>query len=325
MATITTTHAFRFPLLILLWTNVYDLANGAGGAWTIWYNRLPDETGDDQSWQTIRNHGYTVCGSDKPQMAECRVVGSEVTFTESNARVIAPDYLSEPCTKNGLVCYDYDANNMKCHDYEVRFFCPYTDNENDRSADYGLVALAAGLSVLIPLLCVVVLQCVRQIRVKRTLHARAARTQAARDHFGNLESQPIDPGTYTAPPTYESLFSNGQSFPAGTSRDALLQSESSNNSTMDLSHINEGFSHEDAQHTGVYQISSGNVYPSETGRHVNNLRRFPGMHLSMEDIILLNGGDQRTPPPAYSDAMVIEGPIPPKYSDIQKEQSTQVS
>ncbi|XP_060065474.1 uncharacterized protein LOC132545825 [Ylistrum balloti] len=319
MARFGTQRVFRFPLYILVWTNICVFVNGAGGAWTIWYNRFPDEVGDDQSWATIRNHGYTVCGSEKPEMAECREVGSEMTFTEHNANKVAPDHLSVPCTRNGLVCYNYRENNMNCHDYEVRFFCPYTDEEKQRSADYGLVALAAGLSVLIPLLCVVVLQCIRQIRVKRALRARG---QLARDHFNNMGSQPVDSANFTAPPSYESIFSNGQNFPAGTGRDALLQSETSNSSTIDLSHVNEGFSHEDAQQTGVYQISTGTVYPTDTGSHVPNLRRFPGMHLSMEDIILLNSGDQRTPPPAYNDAMVIVGPIPPKYSDVQKDQVT---
>ncbi|XP_021374082.1 uncharacterized protein LOC110463626 isoform X2 [Mizuhopecten yessoensis] len=321
MAGAATTRVFRFPLYLFLWSYIGVFVNGVGGSWTIWYNRLPDDIGDDQSWTTIKNHGYTVCGTEKPELAECRVVGSDESFTERNAGVIAPDYLSEPCTKDGLVCYNYNANNRRCHDYEVRFFCPYTDTDDkeERSADYGLVALAAGLSVLIPLLCVVVLQCIRQVRVKRALRARS---QAARDHFSNLRSEPVDPTTFTSPPTYESLFSNGQSFPTGTGRDALLQSETTNSSSVDLSHVNEGFSHDDSTQTGIYQISTGSVLPTDTGSRLTNLQRFPGMHLSIEDIILLNSGSQRTPPPAYNDAMVIVGPIPPKYSDVQKEQVT---
>ncbi|XP_072170124.1 uncharacterized protein [Diadema setosum] len=96
--------------------------------WTEWFDVDQDESdGQNEEFSThLQLSNTTLCSA--PLFAQCREVGSKVIWTPTANRLSYP-YV---CTTDGLVCLT--AENSGCHDYEVRYACPY--NEVKSSGEY---------------------------------------------------------------------------------------------------------------------------------------------------------------------------------------------
>eukprot|EP00057_Strongylocentrotus_purpuratus_P012736 XP_011667210.1 PREDICTED: uncharacterized protein LOC105439669 [Strongylocentrotus purpuratus] len=87
--------------------------------WTNWLDASdPDYVGDNETFsnhQTLNDS--TLCMA--PLFAQCRVIGTNLSWTSSGANLSYP-YV---CSSLGLVCLEEE--NTKCEDFEVRYACPY--------------------------------------------------------------------------------------------------------------------------------------------------------------------------------------------------------
>jgi len=190
--------------------------------------------------------------------------------------------------------------------------------------NYGVIALASGLSVLLPLLCVCIIQCVKQHRIKR----HNQRQTQARQLFEQIPSVEVNPQIFNGPPTYESIFGSEHSDSEQLVHGQTLEGHADHDNAA---FVHENENHSNSRSTGIFQISGtrlqeGNVSSSNITGNSNNSNqrpqsssvqpvRFPGMHLSMADIFIQNGCELTTPPPTYGDALKIIGEFPPNYTE----------
>lgn len=270
----------------------------------------------------------------KPTKAQCRVTGSSDYFTYESSS-LAPDILYRPCTTFGVICRNQDQNGHQCHDYQIRFYCPqYKDDlHSDTVANFWMIALVGAGCIIAPLLCVVILQCYREVRVRRNGRGRAHNRR--REIEGSVSTTETDIENAQPPPSYQALFGNDNAGFSNQSNENLINSERTSGIRSSLSRLfglssTPVTSHSDAnEHTDssdIPHISQGNLFSSEqsqsrdlsserAGVHSNSSRRYPGMHISIFDSFSSPCEDVVTPPPSYKDAIVIIGKCPPTYSE----------
>lgn len=185
---------------------------------------------------------------------------------------------------------------------------------SDDTATASVLGLAAGVSVLLPIICVVFVHIVKSTCQKHRQSAAAANPETPRDE--------ILPQNNDAPPSYETLFADGILHSYG-SHEALLDISGSSRSPTRTSlhgHVNSTILESDESQTSALLpeqtsplISPQNnpIFLISTGetsiRSPNATRtplRLPGMHISLFD--LLHYDDQLvTPPPTYDEAIII--------------------
>ncbi|ESO88682.1 hypothetical protein LOTGIDRAFT_165469 [Lottia gigantea] len=265
---------------------------GSSVSWTLWYNTDEPSDGEDiETFIRIQKINNEVCKDGEPEDVECRVVGDEES-TFVSQKLWKGNTLKLPCTKYGVTCLDVDQEHeRKCFDYEIRFLCSH--DEDARVTNSGaFIALSAGCSILIPLICVLIIKC-RKSRLAQNQRNASATTPA----------QNCDP-----PPSYEQLFGGSD----GTLTNTASSTEDLVGSSRDRSdgYINEGF---------VETISGTSVSDTviETDANFSNNRagpsRYPGMHVSVTDLMGSTCFQyDTTPPPTYNEALEILKSVPPK-------------
>lgn len=284
--------------------------------WTGWYNTdrpYSHGVGDDESVNSIRNRGYEICLGHSPVGAVCRdAVNEAITFNE-DTRQLAYDHLYLPCNSLGVICRHEDQmnSNATCRDYEIRFEC-LVPRVTAAPENLGIIGVAAGLSVLVPILCVAIMHIVRLYRARNRLGEGPPVLNT--EQSAQTESADL-------PPSYAALFGDGTlgTDRANSSRFAISIPDSGGEiqnspSTQALQSIPEN-----QMLTQVSEDSPSNTVQSSQVRRVSSWRRrFPNMHLSIFELFSSSGSSSSTepsptpsymctPPPLYKDAIIIVG------------------
>lgn len=291
--------------------------------WTGWYNTdKPNDEGhgDDESLRQIRLRGYEICLGHSPVNAMCRDANNiEITFNE-DTQYMTTDVLYVPCNTLGLICNNADqlgTNATYCRDYEIKFEC-LVPKETPASENLGVIGVAAGLSVLVPILCVAIMHIVRLYRARRR--------QAAQSLVQNTE-QSAQTETADLPPSYSVLFgdtiiSRGQlTFTRSAGSFAISISDSGGDIRVPPS--NQATLQSIPEHQLLTDLSNehSNTIPANAGRRTTSWRRrFPNMHISIFELFTLPSASRTssrgpspapsymcTPPPSYKDAVIFMG------------------
>lgn len=194
------------------------------------------------------------------------------------------------------------------------------DDEEGNGQNYGTVAMAAGLCVIVPLLMVAFIQCIKQHKDKQRLRRRLQNRQSCREISRDAPTQTNRNDTdmlpyFYGPPAYDSLFGLGSTNVSSGSTETLIEQEPRQRSG-DVTSVNL----DSGVDNPVFQISGSNIYNHTLtiGAHTEDQsRRFPGMHISIFDFGETDADTLPTPPPSYGDALVSIGELPPKYSDVE--------
>ncbi|KAL5005169.1 hypothetical protein ScPMuIL_018625 [Solemya velum] len=296
---------------LLLLTGLMGLLHSARPEWTSWLDTdTPEGRGDFENVESINKRGHKVCDSD-PLRAECRISGSEETFSEQS--LYSQNHLRLACSNQGLVCLNSDQVDLEhCHNYEIRFFCG-----NDDTATASILGLAAGISVLLPILCVVFVHVVKATCQK---HRRSATLD---DPETPRENEISAHNNNDAPPSYETLFADRMLQSYG-SQEALLDiSDASRPTTRNSDHGHSNSVSSDvegpqprtaalsaqtnsripSQNHPIFLISTGETHIRSANAYESRLP-LPGMHISIFDLFHYDD-QQTTPPPTYDEAIVI--------------------
>ncbi|XP_062611525.1 uncharacterized protein LOC134273339 [Saccostrea cucullata] len=84
--------------------------------WSPWYDMGPPSSGTESEKRAqLSTYGVNVCNGTVPIAAECRVVGTGVSSSQTG------DVFSMACGVDGIECTDQQNN--ACEDYEVRYKC----------------------------------------------------------------------------------------------------------------------------------------------------------------------------------------------------------
>lgn len=218
------------------------------GVWSRWYSSdNPKISGVDNEtvariWLVFHD---LPCQPTEVLSAQCRGTGTNDSF--SGVSDIYDNTLFIPCNATGLVCRNADQNmsmgKTNCADYEIRVLCPNIASTNKPDSHYdvigsngGFIAMAAGGSVVLPLVFVLVIQLRKNARAER--RRQAQERQSAQDQ---ASAETAARTAVDAPPAYDELFgcsdrpesvvsvsssSSGSDRSAG-SREALIQNASS--------------------------------------------------------------------------------------------------
>lgn len=187
-------------------------------------------------------------------------------------------------------------------------------NEIPIPENLGVIGVAAGLSVIVPIICVAIMHMARMIKDRRN--------QRGASSVGNS----VRTGTADLPPSYSTLFgedtTDAESVSTnmssigisvtGSSGDLRLQNTRlSSNSLVSDYHIN--LPAEDAASQNTQSVSDNQQRTSWRSR-------FPHMHLSVFDLFHSSGQRSestspdlsyiQTPPPSYKEAIIILGGQP---------------
>ncbi|XP_046325676.1 uncharacterized protein LOC124110385 isoform X3 [Haliotis rufescens] len=291
-------------------------------AWTEWFNTdTPYDGVEEETIGSVKQTHETLCPGGSVTQAECRAVGTAFTF--KNRWTFSSNILHVPCNATGLVCRDRDQpGTIFCSDYEIRYLC---QDDNDVPVyDGGFIAMAAGLSVIVPLICVLIVQ------LKR---AKAERIRQENGSSGTASADSATPSSYVdPPPTYEQLFGDSGMLERYDSTTGLL-GESEHRSPHSRVSISSVESQSDLSISTISGdiiedrpiISSGvdNPVMDRVDIEVETLsgpRRFLGMHTSLHDLFSYNDSNITTPPPTYNEALEILKMIPSasrKISSVQ--------
>ncbi|KAK3598118.1 hypothetical protein CHS0354_003289 [Potamilus streckersoni] len=306
----------EIQLLVLVQVFVKVWCDAADANWTTWINtdRPYFGKGDDETVATIRKRSYDICQGRDPVDARCRIVGQGFIF---NSRTI--DYLANklriPCTNQGLMCVNDDQiisyPGPACSDYEIQFLCPSKDaNSVQGSGDISIIAIAAGLSVILPIMCVIGMHLCHHFRRRRLERRGLTQTGSGNEQ----ESVAIQTDYNFGPPRYSQLFGPDMS-PSTLIHTApsLTSVRTSVTHVSDLGHFSHfviSNSSESSVDGNIYQISHGSICdtPDPSIAH-GSQSRFPGMHISILERYPDTPTEQTTPiystpPPSYSDALV---------------------
>lgn len=313
-----------------------DYENTHTRQWTSWYNTDNPRfgRGDDESVNSIRKRGFDVCDGNEPLDAICRMTSDTATVFNEHTTTFTRDILFVPCSAQGVICRDLDQKNYNhnCSDYSVRFECLVL-HKQDRSENLGIIAVAAGLSVIVPILCVLVMHVMRLVKERRNQgQLRRGSTSSSDSQEAMNQDQAIQTELGDAPPTYDQLFGAdfgstaallGSSFPQSTN----INNGEANNSGPSTSQTDS----EEGNTTpngSIYSVSDGQLDTiSLTSIQTENETlppqrgfRLPGMHISIFDLITSQQDDGQTsqvsptsldyiqtPPPTYKDALALFG------------------
>ncbi|XP_045199478.2 uncharacterized protein LOC123553852 isoform X2 [Mercenaria mercenaria] len=292
--------------------------------WTGWYNTDTPTTGggDDESIASIRKRGYEICDGNSPIDTICRDVRAHANMFNSETTEFAKDKLFIPCNTLGLLCRNQDQRNSTCRDYEIRFEC-LSASELPAPENLGVIGVAAGLSVIVPILCVAIMHIARLMKEHRNLSRQSL--------VGNSE-QSVQTDLADLPPSYSFLFGEDTADsesglaninPArisltGSSGDLRLPNTRLSSSS--LQSVTENQTNLNASFQGEEGVSQTAQSSSDTQRRTSWRSRFPNMHLSVFDLFYPSGQRSeppspdlsyvQTPPPTYKDAIVILGGEP---------------
>lgn len=246
--------------------------------------------------------GFRLCFDDHvPKQVECRtqVLENIIIFTEKDAH-LAPDNLHDPCTRNGLECRNEDQPmGVTCRNYQVRFFCAGEDKKEVVTDNSSMIALAAGLTFLFPIVVALAINICKNNCCKRgnDQPRQVDRSVSTETTFGQQS-------LFDLPPSYSCLFGNNST---ALSTEFLVSPSSTNINDSDQS---ESQSH----HPTLSSMPSSNSIAmcsladieSRYQQFRERLKQQPGMHLSVLE--LLNNpttAGSTTPPPSYNDALII--------------------
>ncbi|XP_052784800.1 uncharacterized protein LOC128220446 [Mya arenaria] len=324
-------------LVVLIWNSV--LANTTEGVeieqthvrtWSRWYNTdkpTSDEV-EDERVISIRKRGYQICDGNAPIDVLCRAKNSPHLLFNQESAHLAPDILYVQCTTKGLLCRTADQrDSRKCLDYQIRFEC-LSVLEPMLPPNIGVIGVAAGLSVIVPILCVAIMHVVRICRGRGIQSQQSAATENA--------EQSVQSDYSTLPPSYSFLFGsdpdlrvsdvNGYDVPSGGNSEANLEQGHVNDGSVSVNLIapppvdgsQDRLSSGSLPDLGEYRnsvqgdrTSQGPAQPrSPTWR-----ARFPNMHLSLFELFRWPSIQEptspqspdlsyvQTPPPTYKDAV----------------------
>ncbi|BFZ00604.1 hypothetical protein BsWGS_03642 [Bradybaena similaris] len=210
--------------------------NGAK-TWSKWYDgRLLNGT-NNGTLDRIRELFSYDC--DDIDSVEC---STKSWTTNETTTTTWPDtqYFRLPCDASvGNICMLISRSEwglaIPCRDFDIRFLCqtsdpPKTDTPvpDTLTINGGFIAMAAGLSVVVPLICVLVMQLRRAKREERERDRERRRTEA-----GGAEN-----GATDLPPSYEQVF--GQNYHSvappvhsrNSSMDALIEEDETRNAAI---------------------------------------------------------------------------------------------
>lgn len=315
--------------------------------WTSWYNTDTPKYGggDDESINSIRKRGFEVCDGNEPLDAICRIATDPATVFNERTTTFTRDALFLPCSAQGVICRDIDQRgyNRNCSDYSIRFEC-LVINKPDRSENLGIIAVAAGLSVIVPILCVLVMHVMRLVKERRNQgQSRRGSTSSADSRDAINQDQAIQTELGDAPPTYDQLFGAnfgstdtllGSSFPPSTS---VVNNSEASNAEPSTSQTDSA-ERSSSPNGSLYSISDGQLDTiSLNSVHLENESlppqrgfRVPGMHISIFDLMTSQTDGQtsqispnsldyiQTPPPTYKDALALFGISCAEKGDSEK-------
>lgn len=180
----------------------------------------------------------------------------------------------------------------------------------------GVIGVAAGLSIIVPILCVAIMHMIRLMKERRN--------GARQSLVGNSEMS-VQTDSSDLPPSYSFLFgeNNQQStHPPGsggishTGSSGDLRLHSTRLSSSSITSITDNHLNSNVSSQGLDDPQNA---PSTSDHHVRTSwrSRFPNMHISIFDIFSSPGQRSgpaspdpsyvQTPPPTYRDAVVILG------------------
>ncbi|KAL3848480.1 hypothetical protein ACJMK2_019333 [Sinanodonta woodiana] len=310
----------EIQLLLLVQACIKVWCDPTDTNWTTWINtdRPYFGKGDDETVATIRKRSYDICQGRDPVDARCRIVGQGFIFTSRTMDYLA-NKLRVPCTNQGLMCINEDQlasyPGPACSDYEIQFLCPSKDtNSVQGSGDISIIAVAAGLSVILPIMCVIGMHLCHHFRRRRLEQRALTQTRSGNEQ----ESVAIQTDYNFGPPRYSQLFG-----PDMSSSTLLRSAPSLTSVRTAVTHVSDlgRFSHfvipNSSESRGsidgnIYQISHGSICdtPETSMAQVHSSNgRFPGMHVSIFEMYPDTSTEQSTPiystpPPSYSDALV---------------------
>ncbi|XP_052784441.1 uncharacterized protein LOC128220199 isoform X2 [Mya arenaria] len=270
--------------------------------------------------------GYQICDGNAPIDVLCRAKNSpHLLFNEESAH-LSPDILYVRCTTEGLLCRaDDQTDSRKCLDYQIRFEC-LSVLEPMLPPNLGVIGVAAGLSVIIPILCVAIMHVVRVCRGRSIQSQQSAATENA--------EQSVQTDNSNLPPSYSFLFGNdpdlrvsdvnGNDVPGGGNSEAHLEQGHVNDGSVSVNLItpppvdgSQGrLSSGSLPDLGEYRnsvqadrTSQGPAQPrSSTWR-----AQFPNMHLSLFELFRWPSIQEPTSP-QFPDLSYVQTP-PPTYKD----------
>ncbi|XP_067668921.1 uncharacterized protein [Haliotis asinina] len=301
---------------------VLEMALVAGqSTWTEWFNTdTPYDGTEEETISKVKQTYGTLCPSGSVAEAECRAVGTAFTF--KNRWTFSGNILHVPCNATGLVCRDRDQpGTVFCSDYEIRYLC---QDDNDVPVyDGGFIAMAAGLSVIVPLICVLIVQ------LKR---AKAERLRQENASSGTTNADSTTPSRYLEPPpTYEQLFGEAGMLERYDSTTGLLDDSRNPHSRVSISSVEsqsdlsistisgEIIEDRPIMSSGVHNPAMDRVdIEAETSPQP---RRFRGMHISPHDLFSYYDPNVTTPPPTYNEALEILKMIPSSSGKISSVQT----
>ncbi|XP_052214442.1 uncharacterized protein LOC127833302 [Dreissena polymorpha] len=319
--------------------------------WTAWYNTDKPTSGeqDDERVNSIRRRGWQICGGYSPINAECRDVDNHTLTFDALSSDLVADILDEPCTTAGILCRDSDQRKpRKCANYAIRFEC-LSVPDSSPPTNIGVIGIAAGLSIVIPVICIAIMHIARVVKRRRRSASRALVSgTSSNESFSRAD----------LPPTYSFLFGDT----VRSISEIEFQSENA-----DTGHSNASFSASVTQlsaGTGSQTYSSsrrgsttlgipesqsvvslspdglpaGPEVPEPGPRRPSGAwrSRFPNMHVSIFEIFSRSEtreprdvtrpptpdlSYERTPPPEYKDAVIFLGSreINPEFVPEAKE------
>lgn len=194
-------------LLLVLKSSAQEIttSNKRVRQWSEWYNtdNPAGGDGDDETVNGIRKRGIEVCGGHAPIDASCRAVNQPDFIFNSLTSYAKEDSLEIQCTNEGLLCLNnvQTNRNKSCSDYEIRFEC--LNGGPVYQQNVMVIGVAAGLSVLVPIICVIIMHTVRLIKKRRQPLPETVQP----DPEASGDALPED---LRSPPTYSELF--GESF-----------------------------------------------------------------------------------------------------------------
>lgn len=321
-------------LVSMIWNNVIadnhrsDIDTSHVRMWTGWYNTDDPATSadDDESVVSIRKRGYEICNGNSPIDALCRDAKDPSILFNVETTGYSRDRLLVPCNTFGLICRNGDQLNSTCRDYEIRFEC-LNANELPAPENLGVIGVAAGLSVIVPILCVAIMHVARLIKDRRNPRGQSL--------VGNSE-QSVQTESSDLPPSYSVLFgedtTDGDSVSTNVSSVGISLTDSSGDLRLQHSRLSSGslVSMADYQFnlnpSAIEDGASQNTQSANDNRCRTSWRsRFPNMHLSVFDLIYSSGQRSeptspdlsyiQTPPPSYKDAIIILGGEPFSLSE----------
>lgn len=290
--------------------------------WSGWYNTdTPRDNGlDDESVTSIRKRGYEVCDGNSPIDAICRDARKQGNLFNSETLHYLDQILAIPCNTEGLLCRKEDQINRTCGDYEIKFEC-LSAKKIPTPENLGVIGVAAGLSVIVPILCVAIMHLIRLMKERRN----GVRQSLMENPEVSVQTEASD-----LPPSYSILFgvSDENAAPVTSSSNQSSTTVSLTDSSGNIQLPSTRLSSNNLQSVTDSQTSSSSQPQGEVHSQTSQLpsdiqvrsawrSRFPNMHLSIFDIFNSQGQSSatpspdlsyiQTPPPTYGDAIIILG------------------